>query len=103
MLVTYPLANLLHRIPCVCFAECMLAEENCLGNAVVEAYSGVLPVANMVAKAYIENRVSEVVAVEEEPESVYHTIALRHYDEHCRRITSSANDLLPFESAAILQ
>ena len=71
----------------------MFAEEDGFGLAVLEAYNGMLPVTDVIAKPYIEDRVTQVITVEEEPEGVNHTITLGYYDEDCRGIASAPDHL----------
>ena len=66
-------------------AEVVFGEKDDAGDAVVEADQGVLPVADVIAPADVEDDVAEVVGVEEEPEGVDDAVAFIHGDEDGRR------------------
>ena len=68
----------------------MLTKEDSFGLAVLEADHGVLPIADMVAEADIEDLVAEVVRVKEEPEGIQDAIALFHGEHHGRRVAVAA-------------
>lgn len=68
-------------MPGVGFAEVVFGEEDCVGAAVDEADHGVLPVADVVAKADVEDFVAEVVGVKEEPEGVEDAVVFGYDDE----------------------
>jgi ketosteroid isomerase-like protein len=78
----------------------MLTEEHCLRLAMLKSDHCVFPVTDVVAEADVEHSISKVVAVEEEPESVNHTITLVYYNQRDGRITSTTNNLLASEAAA---
>ena len=76
----------------------MFTEEYCFGLAVLEPDDSMFPVADVVSEADVEDRISEIVAVEEEPEGIYHAVAFIHDDKWYRRIASSAYDSLASEA-----
>lgn len=79
---TYSLADLFDGVVAVGFAAGMRTEEERLGFAMVESHETVLPIANVVAEANVQDDVTQVEAVEVEPEGVDYTISLVHHQEH---------------------
>jgi len=57
----------------------MFTEEHRFGLAMLKPYHSMFPVANVIAETNVEDSVSKVVAVEEEPECVHHAITLIHH------------------------
>jgi hypothetical protein len=86
----WSLTHLLHCGVAISGAKTVLAEEDSFRDAMVEANSGVLPVADVVSEAYIEDDIPKVEAVKEEPEGVDDTMAFVNNDQHRRRSTTAA-------------
>src|SRR2546421_6913084 len=76
----------------------MLAEVDRLWYPMVEADYCVLPVADVVSKAYIEDNISKVEAVEEEPKGVNNAVAFVDNNQHCWRSTPAASNVLCLHS-----
>jgi hypothetical protein len=77
----------------------MFTKKDGFGHAMLEPDNSVLPITDVVSETDVEDCVSEVVAVEKEPEGIYHTIALIHNNEWHWSIASSAYDSLAREAA----
>lgn len=71
-------------------AEEVFAHEDVFRFAIDESDQSVLPIADVVAKANVEDQVAQIVAVEEEPESVDDTMTLIDDNKDCRGVTTSA-------------
>src|SRR5438270_7813039 len=71
----------------------MLAEVDRLWYPMVEADYCVLPVADVVSKAYIEDNISKVEAVEEEPKGVNNAVAFVDNNQHCWRSTPATSNV----------
>jgi len=80
--MTYPFAHLLNRVIAVCSAKVVFTQENSFGFAMLEPHHRVLPVANVVAEADVKDFISEVEAVEVEPECVNYSIAFINHDQY---------------------
>jgi hypothetical protein len=60
------------------------AQEQCFGLPTVEPHQAVLPIAHVVPKAHVEDRIAQIEAIEVEPESVDDALALVHDEKHRR-------------------
>lgn len=56
----------------------------------LESYERMLPIAHMIAKTNVEDHISQIVAVEVEPECVNDSIALIDSDKDGRSVTSAS-------------
>ena len=83
---TYALSNLLHGVIAIGAPKVMFTEEDSLGLAVLEADHRVLPVADVIAEADVEDLIAQIVGVKEEPEGIQDAIALFHREHHGRRV-----------------
>ena len=72
----------------------MLTEEDCFGHAMMKTDSSMFPVSNVIAESDIENDISKIEAVEEEPERIYDAVALVNNDEYSRGITATAVNVM---------
>ena len=86
----YSFAHFFNSAVRVRLAEEMFAHEDVFWVAIDESDQSVLPVSNVVAKANVKDQVAQIVAVEEEPESVDDTMTLIDDNKDCRGITTSA-------------
>lgn len=69
----------------------MSAEEEGFRLAVVKTDETMLPVPDMIAKAHVDNGVTQVEAVKEEPEGVHHSVAFIHDKQDCWSVTASSD------------
>ena len=93
-----PLTQLFDCSVAVGRAKVVLAEVDSLWYPMVEADYRVLPVAYVVSKAYIEDNISKVEAVEEEPKGVNNAVAFVDNNQHCWRSTPTTSNVLCLHS-----
>ena len=87
--LAYSLPDFLHRIIRVCGSKEMLTEEHDFRFSVLEPHQRMLPIANVVPEADVQDLSTEIVAVEVEPKSVNDAMTFVHDYQNGRRIAAA--------------
>jgi hypothetical protein len=80
----WTLASFLNSLECIRLSSFVLREEDTSRDAVLETHHAMFPITNMVAEANVEDGLTKVVRVEEEPEGIDNAGPLINHYENSR-------------------